>query len=176
MSGMKESYPALDVLRSLFRYNPETGDIFWISPGKGKIKKKAAGTQELSGYKGIVINGKRIRAHIIAWALYHNRWPADQLDHINGIKNDNRIANLREATNRQNGKNLKIKSNNTSGTTGVGYDKINDKWRATIKVDGRQISLGRFVKIEDAIRARKHAEIKYFGEWRRKVEDSCISN
>lgn len=176
MSGMKESYPTLCVLRSLFKYDPETGDIFWISSGRGKIKKRPAGTQELSGYKGIVINGKRIRSHIIAWALYHNKWPEDQLDHINGIKTDNRIANLREATNSQNGKNFKIKSNNKSGTTGVVYDKINNKWRATIKIDGRQINLGRFIKIEDAISARMHAEIKYFGEWRRKVEDSCISN
>lgn len=164
---MKNKYPTLDVLQSLFRYDPNTGDIFWIASGKGKIKKKAAGTQELSGYKGIVVNGKRIRAHIIAWALYHNKWPDDQLDHINGVKSDNRIANLREATNSQNGKNLKIKSNNTSGTTGVGYDKINDKWRATIKVDGKQKNLGRYLNIEDAIFVRKQAEIKYFGEWRR---------
>lgn len=176
MSDMRDHYPALETLCSLFKYDPESGDIFWIAPGKGKIKKKAAGTQELSGYIGIVINGKRIRAHIIAWALYHNKWPDDQLDHINSVKCDNRIENLREATNKQNGKNFKIKSNNKSGVTGVTYDKINNKWRSTIKVDGKQISLGRFIHIEDAIKARRESEIKYFGEWRRKVEDSCIGN
>ena len=167
MPGMKNKYPALSALRSMFRYDPDTGDIFWAAPGKGKIKKKPAGTQELSGYKGIVINGRRIRAHIIAWALYYNKWPDSQLDHINGIRSDNRILNLREATNSQNGKNLKIKSNNKSGFTGVTYDKINKKWRATIKIDGKQKNLGRYLDIEDAVFARKKAEIKYFGEWRR---------
>ena len=80
---------------------------------------------------------------------------------------DNRINNIRLATNNQNGKNLKIKSNNKSGYSGVFFDKDNNKWRANIKVNYKQIYLGRFNLIEDAILARKNAEIKYYGEWRR---------
>jgi len=164
---MKDKYPTLSELNQLLRYDPESGEIYWIAPGKGRIKKKSAGTKEISGYKGIVINGKRIRAHIIAWALYNGKWPDDQIDHINGIKTDNRIINLREATNLQNGKNFRIKSNNKSGVTGVYWDKDNNKWAAVIKVNHKQIRLGRFVDFADAVKARQGAEIKYFGEWGR---------
>lgn len=163
---MHEKYPTIDRLKQMFRYEPDSGDIFWIEKGKGKIKKQAAGTTELGGYKGIMIDGKRIRSHRIAWALFYGEWPEDQIDHINRIKSDNRIENLRKATNSQNGKNLPIKSNNTSGCPGVCFDKINNKWRATIKVNYKTISLGRFVDFADAVTARKDAEIKYYGEWR----------
>ena len=156
-------------LISLFRYDAGTGDIFWLANGRGRIKKKAAGTVCKNGYIGICINGKRIYAHQIAWAIHHGKWSELQIDHINLNKLDNRIANLREATNSQNGKNLPIKSNNTSGFTGVCWDKLNNKWRAIIKVDHKQINLGRYVNIDDAIIARKSAEIKYFGEYARSI-------
>jgi len=163
---MHEKYPTIERLKQMFRYDPDSGDIFWIEKGKGKIKKQAAGTTELGGYKGIMIDGKRIRSHRIAWALFYGEWPEDQIDHINGIKSDNRIENLRKASNSQNGKNLPIKSNNTSGCPGVCFDKINNKWRAMIKVNYKTINLGRFIDFADAVSARKNAEIKYYGEWR----------
>jgi len=166
MPGMK-NYPALDILSKLLKYDPLTGDIYWVASGRGRIKKKPAGTKEKSGYIGIVVNGKRIRAHIIAWALHNNRWPSDQIDHVNGTKSDNRINNIREATNNQNGKNIKLKFNNKSGAAGVSYDKVNKKWRAAIKCNGKQIYLGRYINYDDAVSARMSAEIKYFGEWRR---------
>jgi hypothetical protein len=99
----------IETLQRLFRYEPETGNVYWIAEGKGRIKKKAAGTVVKAGYIGIMIDGKRYYAHRIAWALHHGEHPVDQLDHINGIKIDNRIVNLREATNSQNGKNLSLK-------------------------------------------------------------------
>jgi len=163
---MMNKHITIDQALSLFNYDPQTGCIYWKALGKGRIKKREAGTQEKSGYRGILIYGKRIRSHILAWALYHKKWPKDQIDHINGVKTDNRIENLREATNSQNGKNLPIKSNNNSGCPGVCFDKTNKKWRATIKVDHKQISLGRFEDFEKAVSARKNAEIKYYGGWR----------
>ena len=163
---MHKKYPTIDRLRQMFCYDPDGGDIFWIEKGKGKIKKQAAGTTELSGYRGILIDGKRIRSHRIAWALFYGEWPEDQIDHVNGVKSDNRIANLRKASNSQNGKNLSIKKNNTSGYPGVSFDKANNKWRAMIKVNYKSIHLGRFTELSDAIAAKKDAEIKYYGEWR----------
>ena len=121
---MSKKYPSIEELLEIFKYDPETGDIFWIAKGKGKIKKKAAGTTEVNGYRSIMLNGKRIRSHRIAWALFHKEWPKDQIDHINGNTLDNRINNIRLATNNQNGKNLKIKSNNKSGYSGVFLIKI----------------------------------------------------
>lgn len=157
----------LDAITSLFSYNPETGDIFWVAKGKGKIKKKPAGTLLYSGYRGICVGPHRIQAHRLAWALHYKRWPADQIDHINGIKTDNRICNLREATNSQNGKNLPISKANKSGIKGVCFEKQTQRWKAYIRVDYKTYSLGRFDTLEEAAKARKEAEIKHFGEWNR---------
>lgn len=154
-------------LKALLKYDPDTGYIYWIAKGKGRIKKKPAGTMTSNGYIGICINGKRIFAHRIAWQLHYGSMPSDQIDHINGNTKDNRIINLREATNAQNGKNLKLFKSNTSGIKGVSLCKATKKWRATIKVGFKMICLGRYDKIENAAKARKDAEVKYFGEWNR---------
>ena len=86
-----------------------------------------------------------------------------QVDHINHRKNDNRKENLRLVTNSQNSMNRSIQSNNTSGVTGVSY--YNDGWNSEIHVNNEKIYLGKFNNIEDAIKARKDAETKYFGEY-----------
>jgi hypothetical protein len=156
-----------DALKSLLRYDPETGLIYWIAKGGGMIKKKAAGTLLSSGYIGIFIGSKRWQAHRIAWALHHGDWPKEQIDHINGIRTDNRACNLREATNSQNGKNLGLSKANKSGVKGVCFEQYTSRWKATIRVDGKSISLGRFGSIEDAVVARKKAEKHYFKEWNR---------
>jgi len=155
----------LEQLQRLFRYDPNTGHLHWVATGKGRIKKKPAGTIVKAGYVGVMIDGKRHYVHRIAWALHYGNHPSDQLDHINGIKTDNRICNLREATNAQNGKNIAARSNNQSGYVGV-YFKSN-AWASYIKVNHRQIYLGRFKDKNDAVAARSAAEKLYFGEWAR---------
>lgn len=152
-------------LKKLLRYDPQSGSLFWDAKGRGRIKKKPAGSKLSTGYIGVVIGPKRYLAHRLCWALFYGKWPSDQIDHINGDKTDNRIANLREATNLQNGRNLKISSRNTSGVSGVHFDAWAGRWRAAIKVNGKSINLGRWSDKDDAIRARKEAEIRYFGEW-----------
>lgn len=90
------------------------------------------------------------------------RFPANETDHINHVKDDNRWINLREATRVINLKNQAMYCNNTSGTTGVNWDKQHYKWVARIYTnEGRRIFLGRFQDIAAAITARKAAEIKY---------------
>ena len=157
----------INELKSLLSYEPDTGVIRWIAKGKGRIKKKEAGTLLHSGYAGICIGPKRWQSHRIAWALHYGEWPKDQIDHINGIRTDNRICNLREASNNQNGKNLGLSKANTSGFKGVCFDKQTGKWRAFIKVNFKLINIGRFVNLQDAINARVAAEQQYFGEWNR---------
>lgn len=87
------------------------------------------------------------------------------VDHINHRKYDNRKCNLREVTNQQNTMNQSLKSNNTSGVTGVDFIKNTSKWRARIKSNNKEIHLGVFDTFDDAVKARKEAEDKCFGEY-----------
>lgn len=97
--------------------------------------------------------------------------PKIYIDHINGKnKHDNRKQNLRIVTPQQNNFNRIKQINNTSGTTGVSWSSSNSKWRAYIKIDRKNINLGYYIDINEAIEARKKAEIKYFGEYRYRGE------
>lgn len=86
-------------------------------------------------------------------------------DHINHNTFDNRKSNLRKATQKENARNAKVASNNTSGFTGICWDKNSSKWISYIRVDGRHKTLGYFTNKEDAVQARLEAEAKYFGEF-----------
>ena len=90
-------------------------------------------------------------------------FPKDPVDHKDRNKLNNRRENLRIVSNRQNALNSSVNKNNTSGTTGVYFDKSRNKWVAVIKTYGKTIHLGRFVQKEDAIKARLQGELKYFG-------------
>lgn len=112
---------------------------------------------------GYIVSGDGDRMHRVVVGC-----PDDKLvDHIGGkaTRNDNRRSNLRIATPSQNSQNSCLHSNNTSGYTGVTWDKKNNKWIAQIKLNYKNIFLGRYVDINDAIKARQDAEEKYFGEW-----------
>ena len=92
--------------------------------------------------------------------------PKDKVvDHINGLKYDNRKSNLRICTYSDNSKNQKKRSNNTSGVTGVSWCEKDSCWVAQICVNGRTMYLGGFQEKSDAIKVRKKAEEKYFGEY-----------
>ncbi len=93
------------------------------------------------------------------------------VDHINGVEYDNRKNNLRIATQQQNCFNSKMLKNNTSGYKGVSFVNHCKKWRAYIEYDKKRYNLGLFKNIDDAIKARIDAEIKYFGEFRFKECD-----
>ena len=93
------------------------------------------------------------------------------VDHINHNPLDNRKENLRICTQQQNNKNQKKKSNNTSGVIGVCWDKSRNKWAASIMYNHKNIHLGRFNTKEEAIEARKQAEIEYYGEYRNKQDE-----
>lgn len=97
--------------------------------------------------------------------LIMNAGASDIVDHINHDPTDNRKCNLRIVNRSQNNTNMRLKSSNTSGVTGVSYDKSRNKWQANIQVDGRGHYLGRYDSFEDAVAARKAAEEKYFGEY-----------
>lgn len=100
--------------------------------------------------------------HRVAWLVHYGTWPEGHLDHIDGDSGgNNRITNLRVATYSENSRNKKVYKSNKSGVTGVLWQKRISKWTAQIKNNGRQIHLGCFTEINDAVSARKSAEKKY---------------
>jgi len=170
----EQDLPSVETLRKLLRYEPETGNLFWrfrdvsFFKTEGECKRwhnryggKPAGGIRGGGYVDVKIFDRHLSAHRVAWAIHHNTWPTDQIDHINGERADNRIVNLRDATNQENNKNRKLPCNNTSGVMGVSWNKQKAKWVAHIRVDGKTIHLGYFDTIEDAAAARAKAEIEH---------------
>ena len=132
-------------LKELLRYDQETG-IFtrlvrtasWVKVGD------TAGCQHNCGYLKIGVSGKEYLAHRLAWLYMTGRWPSEEIDHRNGMREDNRWLNLREATTSENAQNLAVRSNNKSGLTGVIWYARYKKWQAQIQSRGQQTYLGRF--------------------------------
>lgn len=137
-------------LQELLVYNPETGTFVWKVAITNVQVGVIAGSLNYRGYCRIKVDGERYYAHRLAWFYTHGRWPAQCLDHINGIRDDNRLVNLREATDAENKQNQrKARSDNTSSGS-LGVSRCNDKWRARIKIDGKLRHLGLFASIEEA--------------------------
>ena len=151
------------LVRSLFTYVPSTGKLFWNNPPSNSIKpgSEAGCISSRDGYVTIVVNRKRYMAHRLIWLYMMDKWPDNQIDHINHDRADNRWANLRDVTPRENHQNRPMSKANKSGVVGVSWDKQRDKWGASIKLKDKKLHLGRFDTKEEAIQARKEAEFKY---------------
>lgn len=148
-------------LRELLSYDPETGLFRWrVSRGRAKAGM-STGYVNNEGYSLIGIDQRLHKAHRLAWLYVHGVWPTDQLDHINNIRHDNRIANLREATNAENGQNRVKRVDNTTSKTGVCWYIKYNCWQARITVMGKRIHLGYFAKWEDAVDARTKAKSEH---------------
>jgi hypothetical protein len=144
------------MLSDFLSYDAETGLITW-KVNRGRVKAGAVAGYHHKGdnYFYIKIRPNRYPAHRIAWYLYYGRWPENVIDHINGDGSDNRLCNLREATMSQNSHNMRLNRNNTSGFKGVSYDKLNRKWMAHARLDGKFINLGRYHTPEEADEAAR---------------------
>lgn len=156
----------LQKLSEWLAYSPETGQFTWLrTSGKG-YAGQIAGTRHAKGYISISVRGRMMLAHRLAWFFANGTWPSKQIDHINGDKADNRIVNLREATNAQNHCNRGAQKNSSTGVKGVYWFKPNRRWKAQIVVNGRSIVLGYFNDFDAAVRCRKEADKKYQGVWK----------
>jgi hypothetical protein len=153
---------------NLFTY--DNGDLYWISSNARNVKlnNNKAGSLRRDGYIGIFINSKYHFAHRIIWEMHNGRIPKGLvIDHINGIRSDNRLENLRLCTESQNCFNRPKQSNNKSGFKGVSWHKQKTKWVAQIKIDKRNKFLGFFSNPLEAY--KKYCEVAklHYGEFAR---------
>lgn len=161
-----------DLARHLLSYNPNTGVFRWKRSYGNRAQKGArAGCRSVIGYWFIGFRGKTVLAHRLAWLHVYGYWPPAQIDHINHDRADNRISNLRLATNQSNHTNLPMRRTNTSGFTGVSFYRALQKWQAKICINSKQIHLGFYEEKDDAITARKEA-LKNYGFSERHGEKS----
>ena len=163
--------PTPETLRQLLRYEPETGKLFWrcrpmemfASTSRAKAwngqwaDKEAFTSLNSHGYKQGKIWGRKLKGHRVAWAVCLGEWPSLPIDHINGDRSDNRVANMRLATTVENGQNTKRPRTNTSGQVGVSFNRAARKWRAYIG-QGAGSYIGQFESFEEAVGARILAE------------------
>lgn len=162
--------PPQETLKAMLDYNPETGELFWkartpdmfVDRGGWSVEHSCAhwnarweGKPALkkmwNGYRVGRVDYKQVGAHRAIWKLVTGEEP-DVIDHINGIRDDNRFENLRNVTFAENRKNVRMTSRNTSGALGIRQDKKSGKWVAVIQV-------GTFLTKDEAVAARKAAEI-----------------
>lgn len=160
-------------LRDLLIYEPDTGLFRWkvdriLTSGRAIVSAgDIAGTRTRNGYVRIRCKGRQYSAHRLAWVFVHNRWPAEHIDHANGIKHDNRLCNLREATATQNNANARISQRSTSGLKGATWHIRKRRWIGYIHLKGRRIHLGYFDKPEDAHAAYVAKAKELYGEFAR---------
>lgn len=164
---MKELDIAL--LHSVLRYDAVTGILTWVKTKYPERLGKEAGGFDRNGYRRIEFAGKMFLAHRIAWAMHYGAWPDCHIDHINGIRDDNRISNLRLCNFAGNRANSKLNSNNTSGYRGVvcRWPHREKSWRAQIKHQGKLIYIGAFSSPEEAHAAYAKKAAELHGEFHR---------
>lgn len=169
--------PSQEYLNECFSYDMDTGFLTWkerpISHFSGKsscnqsnsrssLKRAGCVYKTNSGkkYVRVLISQKGYLAHRVIWVMLKGFEP-EQLDHINGNGEDNRIENLRASSHSENTKNNRRRKDNISGVTGVFFDKNSSKWKAEIRVNTKKIALGYYKDIGDAEISRKAAEKRF---------------
>lgn len=157
--------PARELLHSLFAYSFVEGALYWkvrLSP-KARLDQPA-GSTDPEGYRVITVNGKTYRRHRLVWA-YFNCDPGNmEIDHLNGVKGDDRLENLRLATRRENSWNTTYKTNK-SGAPGVCWHARDKKWRVSIKDQGINKHLGYYSDLQEAQKAYIEASRSIHGSF-----------
>jgi hypothetical protein len=170
-------------LKKIIKYCPLSGKLYWkkrtefhfidgLVSSKIKAKRfnssfanKEAFTAKSQGYCVSNVGGQMLKAHRVAWAVYYGEWPDGFLDHINRVRHDNRICNLRVSTRAQNNSNVSTGKNSTSQFLGVYWDKARGKWVANIKINGKSKFLGRFREEKDAAIAYDNKAFEAYGQF-----------
>lgn len=165
MSGKKPGDPELsqELLKEYMDYSPD-GHLVWKATRPGKtVEGRRVGYVMNHGYIGVSFLNRFYLEHRLIWLYHYGYLPSCHMDHINRVRTDNRIENLRLAEFNQadNQQNQNVRKDNKSGVPGVNWNKRAQKWIARIQTYGDRICLGYFESFEEAVRARAEAKAKY---------------
>lgn len=133
-------------LLTLLTYHPDSGEFFWIKNrgGSARAGSRAGGVHH-SGYRFICVGQQSYAEHRLAWFYVNGVWPTGEIDHMNGVRADNRICNLQDVDRNANQHNRGgAHKGNPSKLIGVTWHKAQQKWRARIRVDTKEVALGYF--------------------------------
>lgn len=156
--------PDKSVLQDLFVYRE--GALYWAKPQRGVRRGRPAGCRYADGYHWVYINKVKYSRHRLVYAYFHGDPGSLEIDHINRLRGDDRIENLRAVTRRQNKYNVSNTKANRSGHKGVAWDKANSKWIVHINTpDSHAKFLGRFTSKHEAIAAYQKAAQEIHGEF-----------
>ncbi|MPX43663.1 HNH endonuclease [Moraxella catarrhalis] len=144
-----------DFLFEYLRYNETKGEFTWIKrPNKNIHLHTRAGTKNSAGYRVISLFGKRYPEHRLAWFYVHGEMPKHEIDHINQIRDDNRINNLRQVTRSENQRN-KTRKDSRVDEIGIWWCRRRKRYIAEISLNGKKVYQKSFTDIDEAISARK---------------------
>lgn len=146
-TGSSAEVVTQEQLKELLEYQPESGEFVWLAAKSRRVKvgAKAGSLRRVNGYTTIRIDGQRYRSHRLVWLYSYGVFPEKDIDHVNGNRNNNCLENLREVSRSENSRNVRMKSNNTSGFTGASLvekkrenGKIDKYWLTTwVDISGR---------------------------------------
>jgi len=171
----KTGYKSIDWSK-WFSY--EEGYLYWVvNKGSTAFKGHVAGAYNSKGYLRVQLNNKKYYVHRIIYELLVRSIPEGyDIDHINNIRDDNRIENLRIATRQENCRNQSVRKTSKSGVKGVSFHKATQKYRALIHINGKQQTVGYFKTIEEAKISYNNKAKELYGEFAYQHEiQTCLS-
>lgn len=155
-------------IREAFEYDPKSGALTRLF--KGGTRRTVGSGKTAVDYIKVGFNGSEYPAHRLIWWLVYGELPSRFVDHINGDKSDNRLSNLRLASDAENKRNVGKRRHNTSGFKGVTFDKANGRWLAHATFNGKGIHLGRHTTREGAAAAYAAFAKANHGEFYRETQ------
>lgn len=153
--------PNIDRLKATLSYSSDTGDFYSLVPCNSGGSPKRVGSIGTRGYVRVYFGGRYYAGHRLAWFYATGEWPDKDVDHINGIRHDNRLCNLRAATRKQNKENMTV-TWSASGARGVTWCKKRKAWKAQVRHNQRQHNLGYFSDLQAAAEAAKAGRDRLF--------------
>lgn len=155
MSKEKLTY---ERLHEVLDYDLDTGFLVWIKPNSNRVKVGDIAGSKSHGYINVTVDGKKYRAHRLAWFFVKGYFPENDIDHIDRVRYHNWIDNLREASLSCNMRNTGNPKNNTSKIKGVSWNKALNKWSSQIKIYSKKKHLGYYKHFHNAVCARLAGE------------------